>query len=184
MLITGILVGTSTSLTPGAQALIASCVLAALLVFLIAVFGLPQALKDMALVIWIARLPGFNREIFRWHSGRDHARLDDRVVRNRTTVEATEGNAGSQMLASENPKVRVHWKRPLSWFWFFRMPEILRAEGQDQDDERIPTSDIPNERVQVILRIGAVFESATNERPLELHNLDLIHSSQDQGHEL
>lgn len=158
--------------------------LAALLVLLIVVFGLPQALKDMALVIWIAHLPGFNREVFLCNSGRDHARLDERVVRTSTTAEATEGNTGNDMLASENPKLRVHWKKPLSWLWLFRMPQPLRSEGHDQGDGRIPTSDVPDERDEVFLRMGAVFESATMERPMELHDLELIHSSQLQGHEL
>lgn len=158
--------------------------LAALLVFLIAVFGLPQALKDMALVIWNVHLPGFNREVFRWHSGRAHASLDEQVLQNSTTVGATQGDTGNDMVASKNTKLRVHWKQAFSLFRLSRMPPPLEPEGQDQGDGRIPTSDISDEPDKVILRMGAVFESASMERPLELHDLDLIHSSQDQGHEL
>lgn len=169
-----LVVDTSASLTPGARAVIATCVLVAVVVLLIAVFGVPQAWRESTLMSWNAHLPEFNREVLRWPSSRNQPRVDERVVQNGATAEATVGDHSTDMHAYGNPVLRVH-SRLLSFG-----SRLFRRLGVDQGDEgHVPTSSVPNERDEVMLRMGAIFESITMERPLQLHDLDLIHSSQD-----
>lgn len=162
------------NLAPGAKALIATCVVTAVVVFLLGVFAVSKDWTGRAFVTRDAVLRGLGRHHRQSETGHDHAETGVEMY-NSATVLATDGGTDRQAVASVGFELNRFWRFfPLRSVHFHRS-RLPRADEHDEGfRQATPTPGTEGAREDFIARTGSVFEDVTVKRPEELDDLDLV----------
>lgn len=162
------------TLTPGAQALLATCVVIAVVAFLVVVFGFPGWWKHKAFAIRNAAFRG---------SGREHEQPDTEI--SRATMQATSGGTDHGTVANIQSDSKCHWRFFCLWFVLSSRSRLQRTAGRGERVEGvIPAIHTRDDREYLLASTGSVFENATLERPGDLLEMDLFTVQENQRHVL
>lgn len=146
--------------------------------------GVPQRWKNFANAIWNARLRGSDREGFRPETGQTPATFGAREGENRVSVQATSGYTDREIIESMESKEKRYWQ-----FCGFRFSQSSRSRpprtlGHDEElgrSVRVQGNEVEGD--VAVVKMGAVFEGITAERPEMLDDLDVIQAPKDQDRE-
>lgn len=162
-------------LTPGAKALIASCVVVVLLFFLVALLGVPEVLKYTGLFILKVAFRGFHRQESQSHAGANRATVDGGVMDSSATIQATDGSTSTSVSAPTKSGFGGLGQSFCFLLQQSRMRRLPRMKGHDEcTGPAASTLNMQNEGQVVFSGIGTAFEGVTSERLEEFNESDLV----------
>ncbi|KAJ4390825.1 hypothetical protein N0V93_004424 [Gnomoniopsis smithogilvyi] len=174
-------------LTPGAKALIASCLVIVPFVFIVAVVGVPQVWKKTKtdFVNWNATRRGFCPEECRSSTCHDDTTAGGQESQNTASVQAIDGSIDSSVVSVRDYKKGGLWRWLRFRFLHLRLLRLSQRQGHSKGTELAEfTQNMQTRREEALIEVGTRFEDVTFEIPgaEELDALDLVQSSDAQGH--